>query len=150
MTSSNGNIVRVTGPLCAGNSPVTGEFHPQRPVTRCFNVFFDLRLNKRLSKQSWGCWFETPSRSLWRHCNAKQLPGYCADAHRNKTKTITWNKSKMGTCGWYHLINVMTIELVLLYFRQKETRWCPNINAASPGMGISIIKVRRWRDRMFL
>ena len=25
-------------------------------------------LNKRLSKQSWGWWFETPSRSLWRHC----------------------------------------------------------------------------------
>ena len=28
-------------------------------------------LNKRLSKQSWGWWFETPSRSLWRDCNAK-------------------------------------------------------------------------------
>ena len=40
--------------LCAGNSPVTGEFHAQRPVTRSFDVFFDLRLNKRLSKQSWG------------------------------------------------------------------------------------------------
>ena len=51
--------------LCAGNSPVTGEFPAQRPVTRSFNVFFDLRLNKRLSKQSWGWWFETPSRPLW-------------------------------------------------------------------------------------
>ena len=40
--------------ICAGNSPVTGEFHAQRPVTRSFGVFFDLRLNKRLSKQSWG------------------------------------------------------------------------------------------------
>ena len=40
----------------------------QRPVTRSFDVFFDLRLNKRLSKQSWGWWFETPSRPLWRHC----------------------------------------------------------------------------------
>ena len=57
--------------LCAGNSPVTGEFPAQRPVTRSFHVFFDLRLNKRLSKQSWGWWFETPSRSLWRHCNVK-------------------------------------------------------------------------------
>ena len=54
---------------CAGNSPVTGEFHAQRPVTRSFNVFFDLRLNKRWSKQSWVRWFETPSSSLWRHCN---------------------------------------------------------------------------------
>ena len=55
--------------LCAGNSPVTGEFPSQRPVTWCFDVFFDLRLNKRLSKQTWGWWFETPSNSLWRHCN---------------------------------------------------------------------------------
>ena len=58
MTSSNGNIFRVTGPLC-------GEFTgprwipAQRPVTRSFDVFFDLRLNKRLSKQWWGWWFET-------------------------------------------------------------------------------------------
>ena len=43
--------------ICAGNSPVTGEFPTQRPVTRSFDVFFDLRLNKRLSKQSWGWWF---------------------------------------------------------------------------------------------
>ena len=68
MTSSNGSIFRVTG-LCVRNSPVTAEFPSQRPVTRSFDVFFDLRLNKRLSKQSWGWWFETPSRSLWRHCN---------------------------------------------------------------------------------
>ena len=55
--------------ICAGNSPVTGEFPTQRPVTRSFDVFFDLRPNKRLSKHWWGWWFETPSRSLWRHCN---------------------------------------------------------------------------------
>ena len=56
MTSSNGDIFRVTGPLC-------GEF----TGPRSFDVFFDLRLNKRLSKQSWGCWFDTPSSPLWRH-----------------------------------------------------------------------------------
>ena len=55
--------------ICAGNSPVPGEFPAQRPVTRSFDVFFDLRLNKRLSKQSWGWWFETLSRPLWRHRN---------------------------------------------------------------------------------
>ena len=55
--------------LCAGNSPVIGEFPSQRPVTRSFDVFFDLRLNKRLSKQSWDWWFEAPSRPLWRHSN---------------------------------------------------------------------------------
>ena len=64
MTSSNGPIFRA-----AGNSSVTGEFPSQRPVTRSFDVFYDLRVNKRLSKQSWGWWFEAPSRSLWRHRN---------------------------------------------------------------------------------
>ena len=58
MTSSNENIFRVTGHLCG-----------QGPVTRSFDVFFDLRLNKRLSKQSWGWWIETPSCPLWRHCD---------------------------------------------------------------------------------
>ena len=55
--------------LCAGNSPVIGEFPAQRPVTRSFDVFFDLRPNKRLSKQSWGWWFEMSSCPLWRHSN---------------------------------------------------------------------------------
>ena len=55
--------------ICAGNLPVPGELPAQRPVTRSFDVFFDLRLHKRLSKQSWSWWFETLSRPLWRHCN---------------------------------------------------------------------------------
>ena len=68
MTSSNGNIFRVTGHLC-GEFTGPGEFPTQRPVTRSFDAFFDLRLNKRLSKLPWGWWFETPSWSLWRQCN---------------------------------------------------------------------------------
>ena len=68
MTSSNGNIYALLA-ICAGNSPVPGEFPTQRPVTRIFNVYFDLRPNKRLSKQSWGWWFETQSHPLWRHRN---------------------------------------------------------------------------------
>ena len=68
MTSSNGNIFRVTGPLC-GEFTGTGDFPAQRPETRSFDVFFDLRLKKRLSKQPWGWWFEMPSWSLWRRCN---------------------------------------------------------------------------------
>ena len=55
--------------ICARNSPVTGEFPSQTPVTRSFDVFFDLHQNKRLRQQSWGWWFVTPSCSLWRHCN---------------------------------------------------------------------------------
>ena len=68
MTSSNGNIFRVTGPLCEEFTG-PGEFPTQMPVTRSFDVLLDLRLNKRLSKQPWGWWFETPSWSLWRQRN---------------------------------------------------------------------------------
>ena len=54
---------------CEWNPQVTGGFPSQRPVKRSFDVLFDLRLNKQLSKQS-RCWkFETPWRSLWRHSN---------------------------------------------------------------------------------
>ena len=63
--------------LCAGNSPVTGEFPSNKPVTRSFDVFFDLRLNKRLSKQCRRRWFGTPSRSLWRHCETCELTEAC-------------------------------------------------------------------------
>ena len=64
--------------LCAGNSPVTGEFPAQRPVKRSFDVFFDLWLNKRLSKHSWGWLFEMPSCSFWCHCNSLlHFEGHC-------------------------------------------------------------------------
>ena len=68
MTSSNGAFSALLT-LCTKNSPVTGEFPSQRPVARSVDVFSDQRLNKRSSKQSRGWWFETPLRSLWRHCN---------------------------------------------------------------------------------
>ena len=55
--------------ICAGNSPVTGEFPAQRPVAPSFDVLFHLGLNEWLSKQSWGWWFETPLRPLWCHSN---------------------------------------------------------------------------------
>ena len=74
MTSSNGNFFRVTGPLY-GEFTGTGEYPTQRPVTRSFDVFFDLRLNKRLNKQPWCWWFETPLWSLWRQCNEKAVLG---------------------------------------------------------------------------
>ena len=60
--------------FCAGNSPVTGEVPAQRPVTRSFDVFFDLRPNEWLSKQWRRWWFETSTRSLGRHCNVTMKP----------------------------------------------------------------------------
>ena len=91
MTSSNGNIFRVTGPSY-GEFTGLREFPSQRPVTRSFDVFFDPRLNKRLSKQSRHRWFETLLHSLWRHSTGAiiiRLPHYqgsnsprSATAHR--------------------------------------------------------------------
>ena len=56
---------------------VAHRFPTQRSVTRSFDIFFDLRLNKRLSKQSWGWWFETLSFPLWRQYNDSYTPGGC-------------------------------------------------------------------------
>ena len=59
--------------------PLWGESTGHRwiPLTKAsdadFGLFFDRRLNKRLSKQSKRRWFEAPSRSLWRHCNGSVL-----------------------------------------------------------------------------
>ena len=68
MMSSNKNIRRVTG-LCAGISPVTSEFPTQRLVTRRFDVFFDMRRNKRLSKQIGTLVIWNAIVLIWRHCN---------------------------------------------------------------------------------
>ena len=64
------NHFRVPG-LFQGNPLVSGEFPSQMPVTRGFDIFFDLCLNKRFSKQLRRRWFETPLRPLWRHCKLK-------------------------------------------------------------------------------
>ena len=66
-------IFRVTSPLWLES---TGYWwiSLKRSATQSFYVFFDLRRNKRLSKQSRSRWFETPWRSLWRHCNASTCP----------------------------------------------------------------------------
>ena len=68
------------------NSPHKGQWH------RSFDVFFHLHLNKRLSKQSWGWWFETPSRSLWRHCNDECI------IQRYKQPGRQWTETHRRSC----------------------------------------------------
>ena len=103
MTSSNGNIFRVTGPLC-GELSGPRDFPAQRPVTRSFDAFFDLRLNKRLSKQPWGWWFETPSGSLWRQCNALSL--LSTDLfHPYVSGLLHWYWISLTPCQWSSLQN---------------------------------------------
>ena len=79
--------------LCAGNSPIPGEFPSQRPVTRSFDVFFDLHLYKRFSKQPWDWWFETASCSLWRHCNVILILPKCGIINKSVLlKVMTWRR----------------------------------------------------------
>ena len=97
MTSSNGNIFRITGPLC-GEFTGPGEFPAQRPVTRSFYVFFDLRLNKRLNKHAWGWWFETLSRPFWRHRNVVKEIG----SHKSDVTSASWCFTSPATGVFIH------------------------------------------------
>ena len=102
--------------ICAGNSPVPGEFPAQRPVTQSFDVLFDLRLNKRLSKQSWGWWFETPSHPSWRHRNVLDTtPG---------SLRIKFQKPHSAT--FYHKHNSQ--RLYHRYMGKGENKNAKNIN----------------------
>ena len=70
--------------------PVIGEFPLQSPVKQSFGVFFDLPLNKRLSKQSRRWWFKTPSRSLSCHCNGAV---YSDELHLRYSHTLLTRRS---------------------------------------------------------
>ena len=93
--------------IYAGNSAVHGEFPTQRPVTRSFDVFFDVRPNKQLSKQSWGWWFETLSPSLWRHRNVQHQHQH----HRHRTSSCDYiwiflNFMMILSCWWFILPSI--------------------------------------------
>ena len=102
-------------------------------MTRSFDVFFDLRLNKRLSKQPWGWWFETQSLSLWRHCNDSQC--ICCTVARitlrvhsdsdnatigfwcQHTLRLNYHLLQMTAATWYHWIGFVTV--LSLCFRKS-------------------------------
>ena len=125
-TSSNGSIFCVTGHLCG---EFTGEFSAHRPMTRSFGVLY-VCLSKRLSKQSWGWWYETLSRPLWRHCieDSEDVgPTYinvCCRGWGEVPKIVTvpillpWkvcvygcvqnnNKTQHGTIHFHYITNIM-------------------------------------------
>ena len=87
-------------------SPVNSPH--KRPVTRSFDIYFDLRLNKRLSKQSRCWWLETPSRSLWRHRNVYVKSCYNWSSH-NET--------------WSHFRSILVISIIPNYCDAKWASW---------------------------
>ena len=129
--------------LCVGNSPVAGEFPAHRPVTRSFDVFFDLRLNKRLSKQLWGWWFETLSCSLWHHCNRAWWEGVypssllCTLVKLYIWKDYYWINDCWSLIGWEdYMINMMTSSNVRIFRvtgplcgKFTGPRWIPHTKA---------------------
>ena len=100
--------------ICAGNSPVPGEFPTQRPVTRSFDVFFDLCPNKQLSKQWWGWWFGTQSSCpLWRHSNDKERHTTPSPIH---VHTRIWIKVASITFLWLIFAQYGSSTITLLSF----------------------------------
>ena len=139
MTSSNGNTFRVTGPLW-GEFTGPGEFPTQRPVTRSFDVFFDLRLIKRLSKQTWGWWFETPSWPFWRHCNASwwskynRLNDFCV-AHSARPYKIA------GDICLSNIFNEKLIDKFPVVRHARNTKWTI-LKALSMPSDVTCFKLR--------
>ena len=132
--------------LCAGNSPVTGEFPTQRPVTRSFDVFFDLRLNNGLSKQSWGWWFEAPSHPLWRHCNGTCRTDISRARYTYDIDILIWNCYYIYTCEprlilitiahtalmpWKHFLHYRSFVLCCHHKGQQD--WCRCLLCCEPG-----------------
>ena len=119
--------------ICAGSSPVPGEFPAQRPVTRRFDIFFDLHPNKRLSKQWRGWWFETPPCPLRRHLNVscryvfvlccydllnrKSVPQWAAAGH-NETRREIWLKPMV-----LHRITATALSILACHHIDYASTW---------------------------
>ena len=110
---------------CEGNSPVPGDFPAQRPVTRIFEVFFDLRPNKRLSKQWWHWWLETPSCPLWRHCNG---------VHGSCLAVFCWGLVPDNLTHWGRVTHICVRKLTII----------GSDNGLSPGRRQAIIWTNDW------
>ena len=118
VTSSNGNMFRVTGllwgettghrwiPLMWGETTGHRWIPLTKARTRSFDVFFDLCLIKRLSKQSRCRWFETPSRSLWHHCNCSHILGI-QKTLRSGISTSLYNSAWVACMIWTRYKNYL-------------------------------------------
>ena len=146
MTSSNGNIFRVNGHLW--NSPVSGEFPTQRPVTRSFDIFFDLRLNKRLSKQSWSWWFETLACPLWRQCNENGPPYRRQHGmHGNRYQPVAWKECPRTETSQGGAQTQPIDNIIREYYsngRRNHTESCGTVRVSSSWPNDAILRQRSW------
>ena len=104
-------------------------FASQRPVTWSFDVFFDLHLNKRLSKQSKRRQFETPSCSLWHHFNEKQkgafkntLPCHnSGNKHQNNPWALSQYKDAILPVSYDRLTSTMGFPILVRWHLYIES-----------------------------
>ena len=154
--------------LCAGNSPVTSEFPSQKPVTRSFDVFFDICLNKCLSKQSIRWWFKTQSRSSWRHCNgmAKARRYLVYVIHRMSsrklmrsltkgtdykklnvvasTTALTWNLMEVSVHAFFASFFACTIKIKVYQYSDIVSLYCRHYVYLLYLCWINIVRVWVW------
>ena len=130
--------------IFAGNSPVPGEFSAQRPVTLSFDVFFDLLPNKRLSKQWWGWWFETPSSPLWRHCNEDYplvmyiLTTFESGTHTRRPHVEQYIRRYQSNCirfliAWKYVLAPGTLSDTEAYMMSHQREICVSLHSVSAG-----------------
>ena len=94
------------------NSPHKGQWRG------ALTFFLDLRLNKRLSKQSCGWWFETPSRTLWRHCNAFSSAMHVTPAQEKAFRY--YKKNSMSI----EILKEDTLQKVHFRVKNKVSHYC--------------------------
>ena len=135
--------------LCEGNPPVTGGFPSQRPVTRSFDIFFDLHLNKRLSKQSRRWWLETPSCSLWCHCNEVQISSWNWSTSHS---TISWlvdsprvYQTYSPNLVWHRSLNIYSIFTVFWYWWSREA-WIKHTHTHAHTHTHTHMNAPQWHD----
>ena len=133
MTSSNGNIIHVAGLLW-------GEFTGHRwiPLTKasdtelwCF--LWSAPLNRRLSKQSWGWWFEMPLHSLWRHCNGHIITWFDRiQYHRlHRNEMCNWSHCELIKYTPYLTITGVILGIDYAYFGYNQWFYTTTVHSRS-------------------
>ena len=160
--------------ICAGNSPVTSELPSQRPVTRSFDVFVDLRLNNRLSKQ-WSrlvIWDAIPpNMTSLQWCQIKQcifpfiywgrvtnicvgnltIIGSANGLSPGRRQAITWTNvgivliGPLGTNFSEMLIEIHTFSFKKIHFKMSSGKWRP----FCLGLNVFIRCLLRWNTPAF-
>ena len=134
--------------ICAGNTPVTGEFHAERPVTRSFDVF--LNLSPLLSIQWWGWWFKTPSRPLWRHCNESAGCKYTPTTHHYKHRSRKMMTSRPITLTIFSLTGTLGFCVIPYCFVRMFQRYMSFLCNPEDYMGILEIMIQQNPSRQNL